>query len=394
MAFSDATIVLTRDSPKWRYMKKQVMAALKQHGDGLKNLEDKALICGEQMLKTIEQYKGDPFDPERLIHLTLANIIQILIFGQGSELDSETFIEDANKLIEALRPIGIYMILDIAPFLRYFVPPVRRAYTAFIDIVNKLNSNYDRCIMARRKLYVHPNVEVFIDQFFKLSMTQNVDAAKMIGDTEIRSLAADMFVGGSVTTSKTLTMMLAILVNHPEIQDAVFQEINDIIGKRQPRMEDKLSMPFTQAVILETLRYHSLAPFAVPHVAKYDSELQGYLIPAGTMVFPNVWMLHHDDRYWVNPWEFKPHRWLEGGKVLPPDHIKKQRVFPFGAGRRQCAGEVFARNRLFILTTLLLQKFKFVPAEGLPNPNCDPSQFKVVLMIEEEPYKLSAEPRY
>ncbi len=45
----------------------------------------------------------------------------------------------------------------------------------------------------------------------------------------------------------------------------------------------------------------------------------------GTFVFPNLWGLHHDERYWEKPWEFNPSRFIEDGKVVAPDHEKKQR---------------------------------------------------------------------
>ncbi len=392
--FSNSDIALTSDSPKWRYMKKELMAALKQHGDGLKNIEAKTLFYGEQMLKTIGKYYDNPFEPGQLIYITVAHILLILIFGERSDKDAIALIKNMDNIEEVLRPEGVYLLLDIVPFLRYFVPPVKMAYKTLINVVNNKNTLYENFIAARRQLYDHPNVEVFIDHFFKLNITnKSEDKAKNVDETDIHSLGVQMFTAGVTTTAKTMTMMLAILVNHPEIQDAVYEEINDVIGKRQPRMEDKHSMPITQAVILETLRYHSVVPFAIPHLAKNDSELQGYLIPAGTMIFPNIWALHHDPRYWKTPWEFNPNRWIDDGKILPPDHIKKQRLLPFGAGRRQCPGEVFARNRLFLLTTILLQKFKFVEAHGHPKPNYDPSQFKVNMALQQDPYKLTAKPR-
>ncbi len=106
-----------------------------------------------------------------------------------------------------------------------------------------------------------------------------------------------------------------------------------------------------------------------------------------------MWSLHHDERYWQAPWEFNPSRIIEDGMVVPPDHQKKQRLLPFGAGRRQCAGEVFAKNRLFILTCLMLQKFKFVPAEGHELPNNDPRDFKADSVLLMKPYKLSVQLR-
>ncbi len=197
-----------------------------------------------------------------------------------------------------------------------------------------------------------------------------------------------MFGAGISTTSRTLQMMLAVLVHHPEIQDSAYKEIVEIIGERKPRIEDRASMPFIEAVILETLRYHSLLMFASPHHARCDAELSGYFVPKGTIVFPNLWSLHHDERYWDQSWEFNPNRFIEDGIIVPPDHKKKQRLLPFSAGRRQCPGEVFARNRLFILTCLMLQKFKFVPAEDHPLPNDDPRNCTADLMLQMKEYKL------
>ena len=321
--FSNTDIVFSSDTPKWQYMKKQVMAALKQHGDGLKNLEAKTLFYGNQLLKTIKEYNGKPFEPRGLIRMSIAHIMLILMFGQSSESDAVAFMESQSNIDEIFRPAGAYIILDLAPLLRYFVPPVKKAYRELLDVMISTNCIYDKYIALRRKLYDHSNVHVFMDHFFYLNtMNQADNPLKNINQTDIRSMAIDMFIAGYGTISSTLTMMLAIMVNHPEIQDIVYQEINDVIGTRQPIMEDKLRMPYTQAVILETLRYHSLAPFANPHVAKCDSELQGYLIPAGTLIFPNLWSLHHDPRYWKRPQEFDPNRWLENGKIVSPDHIK------------------------------------------------------------------------
>ncbi len=392
---SDADIALSNDTPRWQFMKKQMMTALKLQGDGLKNLEVKTLLYGRKMLDTIAEYKGEPFEPGRLINITLSHLMLVLTFGHSSEEDAAAFVCDTDALFEVGKPAGVYLLLDLAPFLRYFVPPIKMAYTTVLNAITYSNSMYDKHIAERRKLYDHPNVEVFIDHFFKLNMMNKPeDTTKRIDETNIRSMAMDMIIGGLPTTSTALTMMLAVLVHHPEIQDAIYKEIYDVIGRREPRMEDKLSMPFTQAVILESLRYHSLSPHPTPHIARCDSMLQGFLIPAGTMIIPNLWALHHDERYWEHPFEFNPNRWLEDGKVVPPDHVKKQRLLPFGAGKRQCPGEAFARNRLFILTTLMLQKFKFEPAEGHPRPIHDPCQYKVSLIMQPERYKLSVKHRY
>ncbi len=152
-------------------------------------------------------------------------------------------------------------------------------------------------------------------------------------------------------------------------------------------------MPYVQAVILEVLRYSSFGPFLIPHYTKKGGELHGYFIPANTIVFLNVWNLHHDTRYWDHPWVFDPLRFIKNGAIVPADHENKQNMLMFSAGRRQCPGEVFAKNRLFILVTLMLQKYKFLAAEGFPKPRHDPREYNNNQTLNIKPYHLMVQPR-
>ncbi len=375
-------------------MKKQLMTSIKQHGDGLKHLEAMTLQYGDEMLQKMEDYKGEPFDPADLLVMTIASVMLTLIYGHASEEDAAEFINSQEKQSKVLQSTDAYMMLDILPISRFIVPSVKKAYAEFMMVMNNARMLYDNITAVRRRTYKHPNVEYFIDHFLKLSVANKFDEDKsrVVEESDIRAVGMDMFGGGIITTSKTLQMMLAVLVSHPEIQDSAYKEIVEVIGKRKPRIEDRTSMTFIEALILETLRYHSLAMFAI-HQSTCDAEINGYFIPKGTFIFANLWGLHHDERYWDRPWEFNPNRFIEDGKVVAPDHKKKQRLLAFGAGRRQCAGEVFARNRLFILTCLMLQKFKFVQGEGHPLPDHDPHNCTADIILLMKEYKLSVKLR-
>ena len=265
VGFSDSDIILGSDYQKWHFMKKQIMIALKQHEGGLKHLEAMTLKHGEEMLQKMEDYNGQPFDPSQLLCMTIASIMLTLIYGQVTEQDAMNFIHNTDNIQRVFQPNGAYMILDILPILRFIVPSVKRAFAEFLTVINNKNTLYDTITAARRKTYTHPQVEFFIDHFLKLQG----DNSKIVNEIDIRSMGMDMFGPGHKTTSLTLEMMLALLVNHQEIQDKAHKEIVEVIGNRKPRIEDKLSMPFIEALILETLRYHSLAPLAVPHKARF-----------------------------------------------------------------------------------------------------------------------------
>ena len=94
-------------------------------------------------------------------------------------------------------------------------------------------------------------------------------------------------------------------------------------------------------------------------------------------------------RYWQDPWVFNPDRWIENGSILPADHPNKSRIFSFSAGQRRCPGEQFGKNRIFMMVVMMLQKFKFVQAEGEPAPQTDPHNY----MFGINPYKIQVQCR-
>ncbi len=203
----------------------------------------------------------------------------------------------------------------------------------------------------------------------------------------------NLLLAGIATTSVTLYSLLGILVNHPSIQDTAYHQINEVIGKRPPNIEDRQNLSFIEAILLEAHRYITIAPVLIPHYCISGSKIKGYKIPPGTLILPNIWNLHHNPDYWESPWMFNPYRFIEDGKLVAPDHINRQRVMIFSAGNRKCSGELFAKNRLFILLTLMLQKFKFLPSEGHPRPKHDPREYDIRLNLVIKPYILSAQLR-
>lgn len=121
------------------------------------------------------------------------------------------------------------------------------------------------------------------------------------------------------------------------------------------------SLPYTEACIREIMRYETLVPSGVAHSTMADTEFSGYDIPKGSLVFTLLGPAMHDPTAFEKPNEFYPERFLDSsGKLC----LSKDITIPFGAGKRLCAGETFARNMLFLCTTAILQAFTIRMANG------------------------------
>ncbi|CAH1801461.1 unnamed protein product, partial [Owenia fusiformis] len=209
-----------------------------------------------------------------------------------------------------------------------------------------------------------------------------------ISQDEIHGTLFDILVAGIITTSSTLKSFLMILVNHPDVQKNIQAEIDDVIGDgRLPTFADRHNMHYTEAAILEILRYSTTTTLSIAHKTLCDTSVGGYKVPYGTQVWMNIWALHHDEKYFDEPYEFKVERFLdEEGNLLPGNERKS--FLPFGVGKRECLGEAMAKVRMFLFVTSLLQKLEIFPEDKNNPPDPDPTKFTYGISIQPGPFNI------
>ena len=88
----------------------------------------------------------------------------------------------------------------------------------------------------------------------KEAIKEDTNLSKYFSDDNLMMVVSDLFNAGTDTSQNTLMWMLLFLANYPEIQERIYQEINESIGDRIPIQDDKSSLPFTYSFIKETLR--------------------------------------------------------------------------------------------------------------------------------------------
>ncbi|KAM6471635.1 cytochrome P450 2C42-like isoform 1-T2 [Liasis olivaceus] len=218
------------------------------------------------------------------------------------------------------------------------------------------------CDYIREKVEFHrktldpQNPRDYIDCFLmRLEKEQN-SSEVIYTPEELVITVFGLFVAGTITTSQALLCSLLAMANLPHIQAKVQQEIDEVVGaNRTPSMEDRLKMPFTNAVVHEIQRYQKGSLENFPRATTCDTKLHGYNIPKYVAVVPVLTSVHSDPLYWETPEKFNPDHFLdEKGQFR-----KRDAFMPFSAGKRACPGEALARMELFLFFSTLLQKFTF-----------------------------------
>ena len=204
--------------------------------------------------------------------------------------------------------------------------------------------------------------------------SSSTDNKRVLTNESVVANALLFLFAGYETTSTLLTYASYILAKkeNRDIQDKLREEVlmTYKAAGNQIRYEDVSSMEYMDAFISETLRMFPPAlGFSRKCTEDYDVE---YIDDKGikrilslrkgdTLQFP-VYVIHHNEEYYLHPSEFKPDRFLPENKekLIPYSYL------PFGAGPRNCIGMRFAllEAKLCLMTTLL--KYKFVSSDKTP----------------------------
>jgi cytochrome P450 len=185
------------------------------------------------------------------------------------------------------------------------------------------------------------------------------DTGARMTNEQLRDEATTLVIAGSETTGNTIAWACYLLAQHPQIQERLQQEVDLVLAGADPDYETLSRLPFTRAVITETLRLYSPV-WILPRRALVDVELGGHLLRAGSRIFFSPYALNRDARLHRDPDRFDPDRWAT-------DYSKsdmRATFFPFGQGIRNCIGEGFAWTESTLLLSAIAARWQLRLADG------------------------------
>ncbi|XP_051123102.1 cytochrome P450 76T24-like [Andrographis paniculata] len=345
-------------------------------------------ICKEQMfsaarldssqglrkakLRQLSDHVGDCAAAGRAVDIgeaaftTSLNLMSASLFSMDfAKFDSDSSQEMKDVVWGVMKGVGSPNLSDYFPVLKRADPQgilretekyFQKLFDIFDDIIDKR--------MKSRKDKKDDLLEALID----LNLRDETELSL----NDIKHLLLDLFVAGADTTSGTVEWAMSELMRRPEKLSRARDEIRGLIGETGEMQESDIqNLPYLQAVVKETFRFHPAAPFLMPRKAETDVEINGYIIPKDCQILINFWASGRNSNVWSDAETFMPERFLEGDARKIDYRGKDFELIPFGAGRRICPGLPLAHRMVHLMLATLVHGFGWKLEEGVKAAEID-----------------------
>ncbi|MFD8499163.1 cytochrome P450 [Amycolatopsis sp. NPDC059657] len=183
------------------------------------------------------------------------------------------------------------------------------------------------------------------------------DSGDGMTDQQTYDEVITLLTAGIETTALALSWLFHEIAGNSEVEQRLHAEIDEVLGGRPVRFADVPRLKFTAMVVNEVLRMYPV--WILMRRATAAVELGGERIQPGDEVIVSPHALHFDPDSFRNPEKFDPDRWSEPG---PP----RGAFIPFGAGNRQCLGNVFAQTEIILTVATVAARWRLVPVPDRP----------------------------
>lgn len=329
--------LLTAEGEAWRRQRRLVQPAF--HHENIAEYGSVMVDCAARMLGTWKD--GVVHDIHKdMTRLTL-EIVTRALFGT-SVLDRADDV--ATGLQFMMEEFTWHANLSF--ILPEFLPlPVRRRLRRGIQLLDDV---FYSIIHSRR---VNSSDQ---DDLLGAFLNMRHPDGRPMTDRELRDEMMTLLLAGHETTAVALTWTWYLLALNKQTETKLHEELDVVLGDREPTVGDVPRLRYTEWVIKESMRLYPPA-WGIGRRASADFEVGGYRVPAGTNVFLMQWITHRDDRFYPEPECFRPERWDE---PLRGSHLPRFAYFPFGGGPRKCIGASFAMMEAVLLLATFARRFR------------------------------------
>ncbi|CAN6201295.1 unnamed protein product [Urochloa humidicola] len=358
----DKTMVATSDYGDFHKMVKRYVMTSMLGTSGQKQFRDTRNMMIDNMLSTFHTLlNDDPNVPLNFREVFRNELFRLSLIQALGEDVSSVYVEEFGKVIskeEIYQATVVDMMMcaievdwrDFFPYLSW-VP--NRSFESRVLTTEGRRTAVMRALIDQQKKRIARGEA-------RISYLDFLLAENTLTDEQLLMLVWEAVIEAADTTLVTTEWAMYEVAKHPDKQDRLYQEIQEVCGNEIVTEDHLPRLPYLNAVFHETLRRHSPVPLVPPRFVHENASLAGYDVPAGTEMIINLYGCNMNKSDWDEPEEWKPERFLDG-RFETADMYK---TMAFGAGRRACAGSMQALNISCTAIARFVQEFTWRLKEG------------------------------
>ncbi|KAK6136028.1 hypothetical protein DH2020_030238 [Rehmannia glutinosa] len=308
----------------------------------------------------------------------------------GVEMDDETI----EKVDQTMKDVLIVLDPRLDDFLPLLNPFFSKQRKRVHEVRKQQIETLVPLIEKRRNAIRNPGSDKtaasfsYLDTLFDLKIEGRKSSPT---NAELVTLCSEFLNGGTDTTATAVEWAVARMIENPEIQSRLYNEIRTTVGAKKVDEKDVENMPYLNAVVKELLRKHPPTYFLLTHAVTEPAKLGGYDIPQGVNVEFFSQGISDDPKVWSNPEKFDPDRFFVGREEADITGTTGVKMMPFGAGRRICPGLSMGTVHISLMLARMVQEFEW---SGYPdNGKVDLSEKLVFTVVMKNCLRAKIKPR-
>lgn len=338
-----------------RPLRRFAISTLRDFGVGKRGIEERIQEEAGFLIEAFRDTRGAFIDPTFFLSRTVSNVISSIVFGDRFDYEDKEFLSLLRMMLGSFQFTATstgQLYEMFYSVMKHLPGPQQQAFKELEGLRDFIAKKVER-----NQRTLDPNSpRDFIDSFLIRMQEEKKDPKSEFHMKNLVLTTLNLFFAGTETVSTTMRYGFLLLMKHPDVEAKVHEEIDRVIGRnRQPKIEDRAKMPYTEAVIHEIQRFADMIPMGLARRVTRDTKFRDFLLPKGTEVFPMLGSVLKDPKFFSKPREFYPQHFLD-----EKGQFKKSDAFvPFSIGKRYCFGEGLARMELFLFLTTIMQNFRF-----------------------------------
>ncbi|XP_011494402.1 PREDICTED: cytochrome P450 6a8-like [Ceratosolen solmsi marchali] len=345
---------------------------LKQLFPILTDIADEAINVSNENLAN-----SDILELKDFLARIFTDMISSIIFGINSHSvrDPNNIFRQYGKLIIKAQPLILTLasftpnILDIL-HIPFIDPKASKFLKKLIeDLIEKRHLEKEKRSDFLNRLIDLMETDQVVDNEDEESLINDIgekNASRKLTVMEATAQAFVFFLAGFQNTSSTVSFSLYELAVNPDIQENLYNEIDEFLQSSETfNFDNLMKLKYLDMVLNETLRKHALLSILNRICVKdYQIPNSNYCIPKGMRIIIPVSGIHHDPNYYPDPEKFDPTRFSKENSAdrHPATYLS------FGIGPRYCFGKRLGLFQAKLILVIFLSHYKFSLSDKMSTP--------------------------